>query len=128
MAKEKPKPSEAEFEILQILWHKGASSVRDIHEQLNLKKDSGYTTTLKTMQRMLEKKMLVREDSSKVHLYKALLKEEETQNDLLDRILNTAFGGSASKLVFRALGNKKPSVEELKKISEFIKKIEQGEV
>lgn len=128
MAKENLKPSEAEFQILQILWHQGPSSVRDVHDHLNLKKESGYTTTLKTMQRMLEKKMLIREDSSKVHLYKAALKEEETQNLLLDRILNTAFGGSASKLVFRALGNKRPSADELKKIREYINKIEKGEV
>ena len=127
MAKEKPRPSEAEFEILQILWHRGALTVRDVHEQLNLKKDSGYTTTLKTMQRMLEKKMLLREDSGKAHLYKAALKEEETQSALLDRILHSAFGGSASKLVFRVLGNQKPSAEELKKITELIRKIEKGE-
>ncbi|MFH1195516.1 MAG: BlaI/MecI/CopY family transcriptional regulator [bacterium] len=128
MAKEKPKPSEAELQILQILWQKGASSVRDVHELLSVQKDAGYTTTLKTMQRMLEKKMLLREDTAKAHLYKAALKEEETQSDLLDRILNTAFGGSASKMVLRALGSNKPSAEELKRIREYINKIEKGDI
>lgn len=127
MAKEKFKPSEAELQILQILWSKGASSVRDVHEKLNQKKDLGYTTTLKTMQRMLEKKMLIREESSKVHLYKAALKEDETQSELVDRILLSAFGGSALKMVLTALGSKRTSTEELKKIKELISKMEKGE-
>ncbi len=127
MSKKKLKPSEAELEILQILWKDGPSTVRIIHEKLNKKREVGYTTTLKTMQRMNEKKLLIRKDDDRSHIYTAGIKEEETQSALVDRVLETAFGGSALKLVMRTLGSKSASKEELKKIREYLDKIERGE-
>lgn len=120
------KPTEAELEILQILWKHGPSTVRFVHEQLAKKKDIGYTTTLKNMQNMVQKNMLDRDEESRSHVYKAALKQQETQKMLLDRFLDTAFGGSAGKLVMQALGNKKTSKEELQQIKDLINKLEGG--
>lgn len=121
------KPTEAELEILQILWQHGPSTVRFVHEQLARKKDIGYTTTLKNMQNMVQKNILERDEESRSHVYKATLKQQETQKMLLDRFLDSAFGGSAGKLVMQALGHKKTSKEELKQIKELIKKLEGGD-
>ena len=121
------KPTEAELEILQILWQKGPSSVKDVNEEINKKKESGYTTTLKTMQIMFEKGLLVREKDGRSHTYQAAFKKEETQQVLLDKVLETAFGGSAGKLIMQALGNKKTSKEELTQIKKMIDELEKGE-
>lgn len=121
------KPTEAELEILHILWQHGPSTVRFVHEQLAQKKDIGYTTTLKNMQNMVQKNILERDEESRSHIYKATLKQQETQKMLLDRFLDSAFGGSAGKLVMQALGHKKTSKEELKQIKDLIKKLEGGD-
>ena len=121
------KPTEAELEILQILWQKGPSSVKDVNEEINKKKESGYTTTLKTMQIMFEKGLLIREKDGRSHTYQSAFKKEETQQVLLDKVLETAFGGSAGKLIMQALGNKKTSKEELTQIKKMIDELEKGE-
>lgn len=120
-----PKPTDAELEILQILWQSGPSTVKSVNEKLNLKKEVGYTTTLKLMQIMLEKGLLARDEENRSHIYKAVVQQEETQKVLLDRLLETAFSGSAMKLVMQALGNKKTSKEELQQIRDFINKMEE---
>ncbi len=119
-----PKPTEAELEILQVLWKNGPSTVRTINDKLNEKKYVGYTTTLKIMQIMAEKNLVSRDMESRSHIYKAAYKQDETQKVLLDKLLDTAFGGSASKLVMQALGNKKTSKEEIDEIRKFLDKIE----
>ena len=119
------KPTESELEILQILWKRGPSSVKEVNEEINKKKESGYTTTLKTMQIMLEKGLVTREKAGRGHVYSAAYRKEETQQALLDKVLETAFGGSAGKLVMQALGNKKTSKEELAEIKNLIDKLEQ---
>ncbi len=121
------KPTEAELEILQILWQHGPSTVRFVHEQLARKKDTGYTTTLKNMQNMAQKNMLSRDEQSRSHIYQPLLRQQETQQLLLDRFLDTAFGGSAGKLVMQALGHQKTSQEELDQIKALIRRLEGGE-
>lgn len=126
MKKKSFKPTEAELEILQILWENGPSSVKYINQLLNKKRVVGYTTTLKTMQIMYEKKLLGRERSGRSHIYAALKKETEAQDMLLDKVLDTVFGGSASKLVMQALANKKTSKSEIEEIKKFIEKIEGG--
>lgn len=126
MEKKIPKPSDSEMEVLQLLWELGPLTVRDIHERLNKKKDVGYTTTLKVMQRMLEKDLLKRDITERSHLYEAAIAEEETQIELLDRFLNSAFGGSSLKLVMSALGNKSTSKEDLLKIREHLDKIDRS--
>ena len=119
-----PKPTEAELEVLQILWKHGPCTVRFVNDQLNEKKTVGYTTTLKIMQIMFEKDLLRRDEKARSHLYRAAAKEKDTQRLLLDRFLETAFGGSAVKLVMQALGNHKASKEEIARIRELLDNLE----
>ncbi len=119
------KPTAAELEILQVLWKYKSATVRFVHEKINPKKNVGYTTTLKIMQNMATKKMVSREHSGRSHLYIPLLKKEQTQGLLLDKFLDSTFGGSASSLVMQVLGNHKTSVEELDKIKKLIEKLEE---
>lgn len=119
------KPTAAELEILQILWKHKSATVRFVHEKINQKKDVGYTTTLKIMQNMAAKKMVGREQSGRSHVYIPLLKKEQTQGLLLDRFLDSTFGGSASTLVMQVLGNHKTSEEELIRIKKLIEKLEE---
>jgi predicted transcriptional regulator len=124
--KSSPKPTAAELEILQILWESGPATVRFVNDKLNLKKEVGYTTTLKIMQIMVEKMLLMRDEENKRHIYSAIYKKDETQKVLLDKFLESAFGGSASKLVMQALGNRKTSKKEIEEIRKFLDKIEGG--
>jgi len=98
--------------------------VRFVNDKLNENREVGYTTTLKIMQLMLEKGFVSRDDSSRSHIYKAKVNEQKMQGQLLKKFVNTAFRGSSIKLVMQALGNHKPSTEELDEIKELIKKIE----
>jgi predicted transcriptional regulator len=118
------KPTESELEILGILWDKGACTVRDVHEILGKTKDAGYTTTLKLMQIMHEKNLLTRDTSSKTHIYEAAISQESTQQQLLNKMIDTVFNGSASQLVLQALGNHHSSKEELEKIKQYLNDIE----
>ncbi|GAA0551792.1 BlaI/MecI/CopY family transcriptional regulator [Chitinophaga japonensis] len=118
------KPTESELEILRILWERGPSTVREVHEVLEKIKDAGYTTTLKIMQIMHEKGLLQRDTSSKTHIYAAVVSQENTQRQLLDKMIDTVFNGSASQLVLQALGNHKSSPEELEKIKAYLDEIE----
>ena len=114
------KPTESELEILQVLWEKGAATVREVHEVLSVYKDSGYTTTLKLLQIMHEKGIVTRDDSSKTHIYKANVDKEKTQQQMLGKMVDALFGGSASQLVMQALGSSKPSNEELEEIQKLL--------
>lgn len=119
------KPTAAELEILQVLWKNKSATVRFVHEKINQKKNVGYTTTLKIMQNMAAKKMVSREQSGRSHVYIPLLKKEQTQGLLLNKFLDSTFGGSASTLVMQVLGNHKTSGEELNKIKKLIEKLEE---
>src|SRR6516165_10760541 len=101
------KPTEAELAILQVLWRHGPCTVRQVHEELSQEKQSGYTTTLKLLQIMAGKGLVQRDESERSHVYRARLSEEKTQRHLVDDLLDRAFGGSAQKLVMRALASKK---------------------
>jgi BlaI family transcriptional regulator, penicillinase repressor len=114
------KPTESELEILQVLWERGPSTVRQVHEQLSLVKEVGYTTTLKIMQIMHEKGFVSRTEEGRYHIYQALVSEEETQRHLLDRFVDTAFRGSAMRLVMQALGGSKASKEELAELQRML--------
>ena len=114
------KPTESELEILQILWAKGLASVREVHEQLLETKDAGYTTTLKLMQIMNKKGLVKRDDSFKSHIYQPSVSREITQQHLLGKMINTLFGGSATELVIRALGNHSESPIELEEIQKVL--------
>ena len=124
MGDKKIKPTESEIEVLNILWQHGPQSVRFVNEKLNTQREVGYTTSLKIMQLMVEKGLLARDTSSRTHIYKAIVNEQKTQGQLLKKFVDTAFRGSSMKMVMQALGNHKPSQEELDEIKELIKKIE----
>lgn len=121
------KPTDSELEILQLIWETGPSTVRQINEALNAKREIGYTTTLKLMQIMASKGILVVDKSERTHIYQAVLKQEETQQQLVDQFLEAAFGGSAKTLVMQVLGNRKPGKIELEEIKNLIAKLEGGE-
>jgi len=122
MLKEKAlKPTESELEILSVLWDLKKASVRMVHEKLSEHKDSGYTTTLKLMQIMHEKKLVTRDDSSKSHIYEPAVSKENTQNQFLHRMIDNLFSGSSTELVLQALGHQNTSQEELLKIEALIK-------
>jgi len=118
------KPTDAELEILQVIWLNGPVSVRFVNDELNLKKRVGYTTTLKLMQIMREKGLLIRSEDGRKHVYNVVIKEKEAKNLLLDKFVNTAFGGSAMDLVMQALGNHHTTPDELEELKALIDKIE----
>lgn len=122
------KPTDVELEILQILWKEGPSTVRFVNDELNKQRENetGYTTTLKMLQLMTEKGLVSRDTSSRTHVYEAALNQEDTQKTLVNRLVDTAFGGSAMKLVMQALGNKKTSKKELEEIKKMIDQLEKG--
>ena len=118
------KPTDAELEILQVIWQHGPVPVRFVNDELNRKKQVGYTTTLKLMQIMTEKGLLERSEKGKKHIYKAVLKEKETKDLLLDKFVQTAFGGSAMELVMQALGNHHTTQDELDELKALISRME----
>ncbi|GAB4056299.1 BlaI/MecI/CopY family transcriptional regulator [Spirosoma litoris] len=114
------KPTDSELEILHVLWTNGPSTVRQVHDTLSQSRDLGYTTALKLMQIMYEKGLLSREEDGRSHTYTAAVSEEDTQRNLVDRFVETAFRGSASKLVMQILGQHKTSREELDEIKNLL--------
>ena len=120
----KQKPTDAELEILHVLWANGPSTVRQVNETLNLNRKIGYTTTLKMMQLMTDKNMLSRNEDNRSHLYTPRIKESDAQNLLLNKLVKSAFGGSAVKLVMSALGNVETSRNELEKIRDLLDHME----
>lgn len=118
------KPTEAELEILKILWELGPSSVRHVHEILSGQKDIYYTTTLKTMQVMVGKGLLERDTSQRSHIYSPLVGQDEVERSLIGGLLRTVFNGSTAKLVISAIGHSKPTPEELEQIKLLIDKLD----
>ena len=118
------RPTDRELTILRILWDNGPSTVRQVNEIMSRDSDTGYTTTLKLMQIMTEKGLLLRDDSQFKHVYKPAVKEEIAQKELVGDLLEKAFSGSAEKLVMRALSAKKVSTKELERIKKMIEEIE----
>ena len=120
MSRTRPRPTDAELEILRVLWQHGATTVRQVHEALAGTRDTGYTTTLKLMQIMAEKGLVTRDESARTHVYKARVPQEQTQRQLVTDLVDRAFGGSAAELVLRALSSHKASAEELLEIRRLI--------
>lgn len=114
------KPTESELEILAVLWDQKSASVRTVHEELSKSKDAGYTTTLKLMQIMFEKKLVTRDDSNKTHIYSPAITREKTQKQFLNKMIDGLFSGSTTDLVMQALGNTNASNAELDKIQQLI--------
>jgi predicted transcriptional regulator len=115
-----PKPTDAELAILRILWDRGPSTVRHVHEILAHERQAAYTTALKLLQIMTEKGLVERDERDRTHIYRARLSEETTQRQLVRDLLDRAFGGSSGKLVMQALATKRASAEELKDIRKAI--------
>ncbi len=122
-----PEPTKSELEILQVLWQHGPSTVRFVNDTLNeMKRAVQYTSTLKLMQIMAEKKMLTRDESNMKHIYHAAIEEQKTKSALLDRFVDSMYNGSPSNLMLQLLGNKKTSKKELQAIRDMLNKFDQG--
>lgn len=119
-----PRPTDAELAILRVLWQRGPSTVRDVHEELSRTHDTGYTTVLKMLQIMTDKGLVVRDERQRAHVYSTSESEQLTQRQLLGDLMDRAFGGSPAKLVMQALSSKKASAEELTAIRQLIDQME----
>ena len=120
------RPTDAELAILRVLWSRGPSTVRQVHEALSRDRETGYTTVLKFMQIMTEKGLVERDESERTHVYQARFTQEQTQERLVSDLLEKAFGGSASQLVMRALAAKPASADELAQIRRLLDELEGG--
>jgi predicted transcriptional regulator len=126
-APEPPRPTDAELDILTVLWNRGASTVRDVHEALIKRKPTQYTTVLKLMQIMAEKGLVRRNEDQRAHIYEASRPREWTQRQLAGDLLQRAFGGSARGLMMGALSAKKASKGELAELRQLLDQYEEGE-
>jgi BlaI family penicillinase repressor len=115
-----PRPTDAELAILRVLWDRGPSTVRQVHEVLGRERAAAYTTALKLLQIMMEKGLVERDERDRTHVYRARLSEEQTQLQLVRDLVDRAFGGSATKLVMQALASRRASPDELREIRRAI--------
>jgi predicted transcriptional regulator len=122
-----PRPTPGELEILRVLWQRGPSSVREVHDELSGSKPTGYTTVLKLLQIMADKKLVTRDVTRRTHVYTAALEQKQTQRQLLDDLLDRAFDGSASQLVMQALAGGHTSSEEIALIRGMLDDLEEGQ-
>ncbi len=118
------KPTGAEIAILRVLWARGPATVREVHHELCRTHPTGYTTTLKLLQIMSDKGLVSRDETERAHVYRAISSEEHTQLGLISDLMDKAFGGSAQKLVLRALSTHKSSPEELAEIRRLLDALE----
>jgi predicted transcriptional regulator len=112
------KPTDAELSILRVLWARGPSTVRQVAEQMG--RDTGYTTVLKLLQIMTEKRLVTRDESSRTHIYAAASTQEQTERQIVSDLVDRVFDGSAAKLVLQALAGTRTSPEELDEIKKLI--------
>jgi len=120
------KATDAELQILNVLWHSGPSTVRDVHDALIKMRDIRYTTTLKTLQVMTKKGLVERDSSSRAHIYEAGVDQAETQRELVGDLVDKVFNGSAAGLVAGALSAKQASPEEIAAIRRLLDEAEGG--
>ena len=113
------KPTDAELNILTVLWSRGPSTVRQIAEDMG--REAGYTTILKLLQIMTEKGLVIRDEGARTHVYEAAYTQDQTQRQLVTDLLERAFDGSAAKLVLQALAGRKTSPEELAEIKKLLR-------
>ena len=121
-----PRPTDAELEILTILWSRGPITVREVHEVLGARKPTQYTTVLKTLQIMSEKGLVRRDEKQRAHIYQTARPQEWTQRQLAGDLLQRAFHGSASSLLLGALSARKATKEELHEMRRLIEEYEKG--
>jgi BlaI family penicillinase repressor len=121
-----PRPTDAELEILTVLWSRGPSTVRDIHEIIAKRKPAQYTTVLKTLQIMSEKGLVRRDEEQRAHVYEAARPRESTQQQLAGDLLQRAFNGSTARLMQGALSARKASKTELAELRKLLDEYEKG--
>ncbi|HTT61914.1 MAG TPA: BlaI/MecI/CopY family transcriptional regulator [Bryobacteraceae bacterium] len=121
-----PRPTDAELEILRVLWEQGPSTVRQVHTTLERQREIGYTTVLKFMQIMAAKGLVERDETARAHVYQAKVAREQTQRQLVGHLLDRAFGGSAAKLMMQALSGRRASSEEIAQMRELLAAYEEG--
>lgn len=121
-----PRPTDAELAILRVLWRRGPSTVRQVHEELAQRSATGYTTVLKLLQIMTEKGLVERDEAQRAHVYVPRLPEEQTLGQLVGDLLDRAFEGSSSRLVMRALESRPATREELAEIRRLLEMMEEG--
>ena len=119
-----PLPTDAELEILGVLWARGPSTVREVLERLGAERAVGYTTVLKLLQIMLEKGLVKREEAQRTHVYEAAVAREETEYRLVEELAGKAFRGSVERLALRALSRRTPDAAELQELRELLKRME----
>jgi predicted transcriptional regulator len=127
MKQKNRRPTDAELTILQVLWDKGPSTVREVFKILNADKNVGYTTALKLMQIMTDKGLVERDENCRPQLYRPCIPREQTERQLIKDLVDRAFGGSAKRLVMQALEVNKASQSELAQIEKLLNKLERGE-
>jgi BlaI family penicillinase repressor len=118
------RPTAGELAILHVLWTRGPSTVREVHEQLSAERPIGYTTVLKLLQIMAEKDLVRRDEKKRAHVYRARIPREQTQAQIVGDLVDRVFGGSASRLVMQALSNKRASAAELAEIRRTLDEME----
>lgn len=121
-----PKPTVGELEILRVLWERGPSTVREIHETLTKTRDMGYTTVLKLLQIMTAKGTVRRNEEQRAHIYQACQPAEETKRELAGDVLQRVFSGSASQLMMHALEGRRTSRRELEELRRLLDEYERG--
>lgn len=119
-----PRPTDAELEILTVLWSRGPATVRDVHETIAARRPTQYTTVLKQLQVMAEKGLVLRNDDQRAHVYNAARPREWTQKQLAGDILQRAFNGSAKSLMIGALSSRKASKAELAELRSLLEEYE----
>ena len=119
-----PRPTEAELEILHVLWSRDECTVREVHEVLHLSGGTGYTTALKLLQVMHGKGLVSRDETQRAHVYRATVSKERTQKRFLRDLVQRVFDGSSSQLVLHALGSQRASREELREIRSLLNKLD----
>jgi predicted transcriptional regulator len=124
MSKEPPRPTQSELEILAVLWDAGSATVREVQQALDARRPTGYTTALKLLQIMTEKGLVRRDERERAHRYAPKLPREKTEQQMVGDLLDRAFGGSASRLVMRALSSRQATPEELDRIRTLLDEIE----
>jgi predicted transcriptional regulator len=118
------KPTASELEILRVLWARGPSTVREVHDALREKKDLGYTTVLKLLQIMTAKGTVRRDEGQRAHVYEACQPATETKRQLVGDVLQRVFEGSASELMIHALEGRRTSKKELEELRSLLDEYE----
>lgn len=124
----KPSPNltDVELQILGVLWERGPSTVRQVHEALEEQRETGLSTTLKMMQVMTAKGLLIKDDDQRPQVFHPAVSQEQAQTQFVDDLIQRVFGGAADKLILRAVSSQHVSPKDLEQIRKLLKKLEGG--